>query len=1374
MGLVALILAIVLGNMNMSPAVQATNQWVSPTGHSDPSGDWDEETRAYDDNTGNAAECKGPEDDWGGFLELTVSSLSSSKVRYWIDDEDTDPQVTQIDLDVYVDSSWVDVYSGGFTTDEWIEKTFTAGTVTKARVRFYYTDKKYAALGEFDFWENGAPTAPTSLYCEGESSPVGVADTTPEFSAIGNDPDSGDTLTHAYVQVGTTAGGSDMWDSGWQDITDFTEGNRCADISYAGSTLDDDTKYYWRIKFKDDDGTEGSWSSNAEFTTTGAESTDFVEVLQQSVLPSVYNPRIVGNGSGKMYAVWGDCGTLYLGQTDGKKILTDQILTLESSNVNCDFAVDAHGDSVVVVWHDASDDKYYYRLSTDAGASWTSKAQVSNASCASDYAATVDVAVEGDDVLVIALEGSAGDWDVCVYYTNDGDAASPSWSNKLTYQNMGSWYQQNRVSLAYDPDNNGAWVAYKRRWWRGTYDSNQNTMGSISEGALSQSCCDAADDPGQYLALERVGNDILLAYQSNCVAYYRKQASSASSLGTEREVTGWRVRRGISGIASNGSIVCIVWTSPGKAYTEYYIAKSTDMDGTTWTTERWPDPTPKNWFDCYYPDIAYDSTLSWVGIGTINIGPGCYTDKDVGIATFQEWDEEVEIVQVAAAADDAYQQDHNGGMDYTDETTITVGKSGNDPYFDGWRFEDVTIPYTGVVVGAHLYLYTPDTGVSNDVTIELFTEDDDTPMAFNSGDKLSTRLEDKYPGSGEYCYDDADAVNDYCGLWVEWTISEADENQWIKSPNLAIIIQEQVGRADWDEDDEIVILARPKPGETDSRTVRTYEYGSHDYAAVLEIEWVENDPFRYENMIGFGADGGFSQSDWQDIGATHYDSSIAWGTLAPLITDTIDSYNYGSTDSSVNSAVGYNDWKTTEDGVSVIHYHMALFYNTPGWTSRNDMFEAHLDELDELITALAKRYDGDDDFNNDGDTSDCFATSTSYDEPLCATSPTTFTNNSAKAPLIPYWGHTNEPEWNGDGWQDDDTESPVIDDELEYVRGVATMFLALKRVNSKFNMLYGRLGYDRGGSSANTDKSQDFLYDTLRYGALSFADTVDFHFYPSAPDACSTWTAWDSITEKLDEQDCSSNLEGLRDVLEGNVSVSGYEPYSGSRAKRYIVSETGKNSKSAAKQDVQTEIAFRDVGQAATEPLDYISWFNFKDSGCPCYGLIADQSGSGCEPDGGNVKRPAYYAVWAVNHNLSDTDAVTKMETGAGKDLPTGYEGYLFSTGTITRAVVWQNSGTTDIKITTSGDANDYVRIARSTVITEAEVSGVGTDYDGIGWAKCYDGDKCYYEDGSGSGIWTTTWHDEGSDSNKYQLDNSVTDEPFMIWSDTDDIEITW
>lgn len=235
--------------------------WITPTGHDDPDSAWSDEAKVYDENTGTCATTQVPAVSWSSFLELTIHDIVCSAVRFYA--THILGKIDLIDLDVYRDGAWVDVYDGAYADQTWVEKTFTEGTVTKARARFrnswgYETGVQFF---EFDFWGTDPPTKPTLLECETATNPMAVTDLTPEFTAIGHDPKPGDTLTHAQIQVGTAQGTADMWDSDWLDIADFVESNRCAAISYAGPALSKDGKlYYWRIRFKDAAGTEGVWS----------------------------------------------------------------------------------------------------------------------------------------------------------------------------------------------------------------------------------------------------------------------------------------------------------------------------------------------------------------------------------------------------------------------------------------------------------------------------------------------------------------------------------------------------------------------------------------------------------------------------------------------------------------------------------------------------------------------------------------------------------------------------------------------------------------------------------------------------------------------------------------------------------------------------------------------------------------------------------------------------------------------------------------------------------------------------------------------------------------------------------------------------------
>jgi hypothetical protein len=135
---------------------------------------------------------------------------------------------------------------------------------------------QYAAVS-IEAGSNSAPTAPTTPYSNdtsaqsGQTNPNGINDPTPAFSAIYNDPDSGDIANKYRVEVNTASnfGGTVMWDSGagGTSMADTTAGNRSPDIIYAGSALADSTTYYWRITFWDDDGTEGTVSATQNFTT---------------------------------------------------------------------------------------------------------------------------------------------------------------------------------------------------------------------------------------------------------------------------------------------------------------------------------------------------------------------------------------------------------------------------------------------------------------------------------------------------------------------------------------------------------------------------------------------------------------------------------------------------------------------------------------------------------------------------------------------------------------------------------------------------------------------------------------------------------------------------------------------------------------------------------------------------------------------------------------------------------------------------------------------------------------------------------------------------------------------------------------------------
>ncbi|MGD8765276.1 MAG: DUF2341 domain-containing protein, partial [Desulfobacteraceae bacterium] len=196
--------------------------------------------------------------------------------------------------------------SSGLRTSEWIETEYNNQS----------SPSTFFGLGGEN---NSAPTAPTTPYCNdstaqsGLTNPSGITDPTPAFSAIYNDPNSGDIANKYRVEVNTASdfGGTVMWDSGANgtSMADTTAGNRCPDIIYAGTTLASDTTYYWRITFWDDDPTQGTASAIQNFTTGTISTTtqslgenssrdDFTGVTEDTFMDSGSNDQEEGSCTG--------------------------------------------------------------------------------------------------------------------------------------------------------------------------------------------------------------------------------------------------------------------------------------------------------------------------------------------------------------------------------------------------------------------------------------------------------------------------------------------------------------------------------------------------------------------------------------------------------------------------------------------------------------------------------------------------------------------------------------------------------------------------------------------------------------------------------------------------------------------------------------------------------------------------------------------------------------------------------------------------------------------------------------------------------------------------------------------------------------------
>jgi hypothetical protein len=71
---------------------------------------------------------------WSAFVYYDHDAIISNNIRFYACGP---AQVGAVDVDVYRDGIWADVYEGAFAGLQWVEGQFDEGMVTEARIRFY-------------------------------------------------------------------------------------------------------------------------------------------------------------------------------------------------------------------------------------------------------------------------------------------------------------------------------------------------------------------------------------------------------------------------------------------------------------------------------------------------------------------------------------------------------------------------------------------------------------------------------------------------------------------------------------------------------------------------------------------------------------------------------------------------------------------------------------------------------------------------------------------------------------------------------------------------------------------------------------------------------------------------------------------------------------------------------------------------------------------------------------------------------------------------------------------------------------------------------------------------------------------------------------
>ena len=107
---------------------------------------------------------------------------------------------------------------------------------------------------------NVVPNSPTSLLIDGVANPQRLTTFNPTFSAVFSDNNAYDYTQNVWLLVKDSADDK-VWNSGWLPIARTENNNRSPDVVYAGTPLLRGITYSSQIKFMDNAGENGAWST---------------------------------------------------------------------------------------------------------------------------------------------------------------------------------------------------------------------------------------------------------------------------------------------------------------------------------------------------------------------------------------------------------------------------------------------------------------------------------------------------------------------------------------------------------------------------------------------------------------------------------------------------------------------------------------------------------------------------------------------------------------------------------------------------------------------------------------------------------------------------------------------------------------------------------------------------------------------------------------------------------------------------------------------------------------------------------------------------------------------------------------------------------
>jgi hypothetical protein len=182
------------------------------------------------------------------------------------------------------------------------------------------------------------------------------------------------------------------------------------------------------------------------------------------------------------------------------------------------------------------------------------------------------------------------------------------------------------------------------------------------------------------------------------------------------------------------------------------------------------------------------------------------------------------VYAISSSLDDAY---YLIGYEFSNNSTLGYLKSNSYDNYVGFRFQNIIIPSMAYIDSAYISLYSSD--------------------AIDSIDYMTTIKGVNSDDYGEFVNSSTLSNAPILSSYVNWNMLNLEGNKWYNSSNIGSIIAQIKTDTGWISSNSIAFRFDSAESLFGTRSFRTYDYGSHQYAPKLYIRYYILTPIDINN-----------------------------------------------------------------------------------------------------------------------------------------------------------------------------------------------------------------------------------------------------------------------------------------------------------------------------------------------------------------------------------------------------------------------------------------------------------------------------------------------------------------------------------------------